>query len=112
MGLDYTIEYKKGRENKVADALYRRENVEGNEMVVNAVTQIVPSWIEELKGSYEGEKWAQDNLEGTGKAAMEGKVTVHGGVIWYKGGLYLGPSKEWGCKRIQLMHDSRIGRQR
>jgi hypothetical protein len=38
MGLDYTIEYKKGRENKVADALYRRENVEGNEMVVNAVT--------------------------------------------------------------------------
>jgi len=43
---------------------------------------------------------------------MEGKVTVHGGVIWYKGGLYLGPSKEWGCKRIQLMHDSRIGRQR
>lgn len=47
----------------------RRENVERIEMVVNAVTQIVPS-RRTRKDSYEGDKWAQDNNESTGKAAM------------------------------------------
>jgi hypothetical protein len=40
---NYTIEYKKGTENRVADALSRKEHL------VLAISSAVPSWIAEVE---------------------------------------------------------------
>jgi hypothetical protein len=51
LGLDYAIQYRKGIENKVVDALSRREPEEISENIM-AVTEILPTWLENLKNSY------------------------------------------------------------
>ncbi|XP_019200240.1 PREDICTED: uncharacterized protein LOC109193863 [Ipomoea nil] len=60
LGLHYTIQYKKGSENCVADALSRREV--NQEAELKAVLSIRPQWMEEVANSYEEDDWAQDKL--------------------------------------------------
>ena len=62
LGLDYTVQYKGGSQNLAADALSRRESHKGVE-VLSALSEIIPSWIEELKKSYENDSWAQQVIQ-------------------------------------------------
>jgi hypothetical protein len=69
LGLDYTIQYKKGVENKVVDALSRL-TIREEKGEVTAVTEILPTWLEELKESYAQDEWAKavlDNVESINK---------------------------------------------
>nr|GEZ84427.1 reverse transcriptase [Tanacetum cinerariifolium] len=59
MGLDYEIVYKKGTENKVADALSMLPLAEGE---CNMITTITPTWITEIGSSYEGDGAATEFL--------------------------------------------------
>lgn len=62
LGSDFSIEYKQGKESKVADTFSRRdEAVEkaATEGVLAAITFSQPVWIDELKQSYVGDPAAQ-----------------------------------------------------
>jgi len=56
MGLDYTILYRKGKENVVADALSRREVKEDGGQCYD-ITVVVPEWVKEVEQSYEHTNW-------------------------------------------------------
>jgi hypothetical protein len=81
MGLDYTIQYKNECENVVADALSRREEHTPVNAENMAVAEIIPTWIEEMKESYEDDEWAQEVLKGIQEQTDTSEVTVHQGVI-------------------------------
>jgi RNase H-like domain found in reverse transcriptase len=63
LGLTYKIEYKKGVENKVVDALSRREGHIGQLLVCNekiqSVSELIPRWMEEIRDSYRNDKWIE-----------------------------------------------------
>lgn len=57
LGLDYVIEYRRGKENVAANALFRI-NFDANCSVISAV---IPTWMVELSNSYERDSNAVDN---------------------------------------------------
>jgi Reverse transcriptase (RNA-dependent DNA polymerase)/RNase H-like domain found in reverse transcriptase/Retroviral aspartyl protease len=109
LGLDYVIQYKKGVENRAADALSRRVMVQGEGEVLT-VTTINPQWIEDLKESYHNDTWAQELLlKQQNKKELPPKVLIHEGVIRQKQRIYVGTNNAWRSKLIQELHDSNIG---
>lgn len=52
LGLDYTILYKKGSENKL------RQFEEGEAMEHYAIIMVNPTWMNEVMKTYEGDEWA------------------------------------------------------
>ncbi|KAJ4810364.1 polyprotein [Rhynchospora pubera] len=111
LGLDYVIEYKRGCENKVADALSRREESPSlMEQQLLAVSELVPVWVEEVKQSYDNDTWSQDIItrlnEGT---ADNANYTLQNGLLRYKNRICVGNSNMWREKLLKEMHDSNLG---
>jgi hypothetical protein len=54
LGYDFVIEYKKGKENRVVDALSKRfeETSKEGELSISLISFPTPSWVVELKESY------------------------------------------------------------
>jgi hypothetical protein len=46
------VEYKKGQDNKVADALSRRDEDEVLEVSLSVISYLTLDWLSELKNSY------------------------------------------------------------
>ncbi|KAJ4788261.1 polyprotein [Rhynchospora pubera] len=115
LGLDYTIEYKKGVENKVADALSRREGLSGDCVVqiagLSAISELLPSWMEEVQLSYEGDPWiasmkakAADQQE-----SANNEITNNQGLLRYRNRICVGNHGNWRTQMIKAVHDSSIG---
>lgn len=51
LGYDFSIEYNKGRENRVANALSRQLELEGKISLVG-ITMWDPIWLQDLRTSY------------------------------------------------------------
>jgi RNase H-like domain found in reverse transcriptase len=109
LGLDYVVQYKKGSENITADAL-SRQRTHDDLGEIEAVTELLPSWLEELKGSYVQDEWALQVLsQYSKKETLEKEVTVHEGIIRKGCRIYVGTSMNWRSKIIQVLHDSSLG---
>lgn len=87
MGLDYIIQYRKGKENRVADALSRK----GSEGVTQAITGAIPEWITEVVKSYETDDHCRKLIASlTLRTTAQNHYTYSQGLIRYKERLYIG----------------------
>ncbi|KAL8159085.1 hypothetical protein V2J09_000622 [Rumex salicifolius] len=82
LGLSYSIVYKKGSENKVADALSRRDEV-------CAITAVEPQWMMDIVSSYESDQHAAQLIASTAIASSQ-NYTLTKGVLRFKGRIYVG----------------------
>jgi transposase InsO family protein len=114
LGLNYTIEYKRGIENKVADALSRREGHSGQldclQGSLLAVSELIPQWVQEIQQSYQNDPW----IDGLKKkiataAAAHPHLSHHQGLVRKKGKICVGSTGNWRQLLLQETHDSAIG---
>ncbi|KAJ4798340.1 polyprotein [Rhynchospora pubera] len=115
LGLDYTMEYKKGSDNKVADALSRREGHIGDNVIdiagLAAISELLPSWIQEIQLSYEGDDWIASLKT---KAADQQQspnpdINYHQGLLRFNHRICVGGTGQWRSQLIKEIHDSSLG---
>ncbi|KAJ4802427.1 polyprotein [Rhynchospora pubera] len=117
IGLDYIIEFKKGKANVVADALSRRSPTHNqdtsnfsNHLNTLHTSFIQPLWEREVKRSYANDELATKLLQELeeGDAGNE-DWKLENGVIKRKGRLYVGSDAAMKEKIMKEFHASSIG---
>lgn len=111
MEYDYTIEYKSGKENLVADALSRSPNLKGEEAEsCQVIAVVVPEWVQDIKKSYETDIQAHKILNMIGTTAdPDGNYQLESGLLKYKGRLYVGESTDIKHQLLTVYHSSAFG---
>jgi hypothetical protein len=106
LGLQYHILYKPRTDNRVADALSHRGQLEE----LSAISTSIPSWLDEVKLSYDSDPKATELLA---KLAISSKdepnYALHQGLICYKGCIWVGANSTLQTKIIQAFHLSAVG---
>jgi hypothetical protein len=124
LDFDFTVEYKKGRENWVADALSRMEwpdidskAQQGSEvlntdeqptckaidnMSKQAISTLQPSWTRELTNSYVADQQLQQLIQQFQQRELDQKkYQYHKGLLFYKGRIHLGNLEEFQQQVLQ-----------
>ncbi|KAJ4770480.1 polyprotein [Rhynchospora pubera] len=110
IGLDYKIEYKKGIENKVADALSRQVTGRKEEKFETlTVTELIPQWVDEIKDSYINDTWIEGLQNKNSGLNSESKFTQSNGLWKYKDKLCIGTNGGWRERLIGEVHNSSQG---
>jgi hypothetical protein len=106
LGYKFTVEYKKGKENKVADALSRVKYA----LQTLATTAAVPVWIKEVVNSYKQDKKCSDLIAELAIAPTgHPPYTLTSGVLRYKGKILIGNNTDLRNSLLQAFHTSELG---
>jgi hypothetical protein len=106
MGLNYRIVYKKGIDNKVADALSRVPSDTSYDIA--ALSVIKPLWLQDIQSSYT-DTLSLKLLSALSVSSPQGLYTLHDGLIRYKGRLWIGTHIPLQTKILSALHSSAIG---
>jgi hypothetical protein len=101
---DYSIEYKKGRENRVADALSRKDHS------INAISSVAPAWITDVEASYLDDTFYTTIIEQllVNEHAVP-NYSLHSGILRYKGRICIGTTSDLQTKILSSLHSSALG---
>lgn len=88
MGLTYKIIYKKGVDNKVADALSRVPQSDTYE--ISAIYVVKPVWLQDIQAGYQQDSHALQLLTELSVQSASGHYTLKEGIIRYKGRIWVG----------------------
>lgn len=107
MGLQYTVQYKKGIHNSAADALLRKPP---HSSQLFAVTTVQPSWLATVHASYVNDEQAQQLLQ---KLALDPAYVEHHtldhGILRHKKRIWVGNDQQLQRQIISAFHDSPHG---
>lgn len=109
LGFDYKIEYKKGADNGVADALLRANALPGECRMAMATT-LQPMWVGEILQSYQGDAEVQDVI--TELVTFPYNVSFYSyrdGLLRFKGKLVVGNTLNLRTQILEYMHSSSVG---
>lgn len=107
LGLQYKIVYKQGSDNRVADALSRRVQAEGQSLAISVVK---PQWCQAVVEGYLQDKEAKKLLT---KLSLNSSAVpnfeLHEGLLKFKGKIWLGNNTTLEQTMILAMHNSAVG---
>jgi hypothetical protein len=107
LGLQYKVVYKKGSENRVANALSRRTHHETSLQLISSVTL---EWLLSVQGTYDSDPHASDLFA---KLSVKGdsvpNYTLKDRILRYKSRIWIGQDSKLQSQLIQTLHSSAIG---
>lgn len=107
LGLNYKIIYKKGCDNKAADALSR---VQMSRPVCAAISSVSPRWLDAVVKTYEADSQVQSILA---KLAVDPEAvppfSLSDGLLRYHGRVWLGKDPLLQRQVMQAFHQSALG---
>ncbi|CAN6292538.1 unnamed protein product [Urochloa humidicola] len=106
LGLQYRVVYKKGPDNKAADALSRKPST----VVCAAVSMSKPRWLEIVTEGYEKDPTTKQLLSELSLTGSNDKgFSLSDGLIRFKGRIWLGTHKEAHDAVLLALHSSGLG---
>lgn len=102
LGLRYKLVYKKGQDNKAADALSRQSH----DRELHAISVSTPKWLETLIEGYQKDQHKKDLII-TG--SNDKSFTLVDGVIKHKGRIWLGNQTNAHQVVLLALHSSGLG---
>ncbi|WVZ95411.1 LOW QUALITY PROTEIN: hypothetical protein U9M48_041179 [Paspalum notatum var. saurae] len=103
----YKVVYKKGAENRVADALSRKTLHDSQCAAISASS---PQWLQEVLSSYETDELATSLLTKLSiDPAAVPHFTLDNGLLRYKQRLWIGNNSSLRIKLMSACHDSALG---
>jgi hypothetical protein len=107
MGLQYSVQYKKGALNGAADALSRK--LVDTSPVMMATT-LKPVWLDRVAASYASDVQIQQLIQHLAvDSSADPPYSLTGGLLHWQGRLWVGPDKDLQRTIIQAFHDSPVG---
>jgi hypothetical protein len=107
LGLQYKIIYKKGVDNRVADALSRKTT---HSAQCNAISSVAPAWITEVVEGYQQDTATLDIIA---KLTIDDQAvpnfTLQQGVLRLHGRIWIGSNPSLQLKLMKACHDSALG---
>jgi hypothetical protein len=104
MEFNYTIEYKKSKENTIDDALSRKDHD------ISTISSVVPLWVSNIENSYKDDQHLTNIIQ---QLAMNDQAVphynLHTGIVRYRCRICIGDSKELKTNILSSMHSSAIG---
>ena len=106
LGLQYKLVYKKGPDNKAADALSRQSTTE----TVHAISVSTPKWLEIIVEGYQQDPQAKQLLTELSVVPNNAKgYELVDGIIKYKGKIWMANHKEAHQAVLLALHASGLG---
>jgi hypothetical protein len=109
LGYDFVIEYKRGKENKVADALSRKfeDPLNAEELSLSLISFPTPSWTTELQASYLQDAETSSILAALqqGRAAPPG-YSLQQGLLLRKGRLWIVKGSPFQFQLLEYIHSN------
>jgi hypothetical protein len=100
-----SYDYKRGRENKAADALSRAPTPH-----LLAIFTAIPKWITQVLASYEADEHCQTLIAKlTIDSQAETNYTLKSGILRYKNKIVVGNQTKLRSKIISSLHNSGLG---
>jgi hypothetical protein len=108
LGLQYRICYRKGEENRAADALSRRLHDDSEQLATISTCQ--PSWLSEVRSSYESNpqatRWIQHLQQ---QPDAKGRFTLRDGILYFRKRIWLGGAPQVQQLIMHAFHASKLG---
>ena len=106
LGYNFTIEYKKGKENKVADALSRAKHM----ISALVATATSPTWAKEVMKSYQNDSKIKEIIaETTMNKSKSTAYSFNNGILRFHNKIVVGSATTLTQEILQIFHSSELG---
>lgn len=101
-GYNYKVEYKKGSENRAADGLSRKEEVQ-----LQAVTVVQSDWLHYYKEAMRSSPYYQEQLQKWEQGLLDAsKYSLKRELLYYKNRLLIDPTSEFTSVMFKEHHST------